>query len=58
VENIDDQVADAEKRLLADIGRLLDQQSDATAAASQVRALMFINKFRADIARRLDALDQ
>lgn len=58
VEALDDQVAAAERRLIGDIGRLLDEQGDAVAAASQVRALMFINKFRADIARRLDALDR
>jgi molecular chaperone HscB len=57
VEQLDDQVAAAEKRLQTEIGRLLDDQLDAAAAAGQVRALMFINKFRADIARRLDALD-
>ncbi|TXI23404.1 MAG: co-chaperone HscB, partial [Roseateles sp.] len=41
---------------LARAEALLDQQGDAAAAATQVRALMFIQRFRADIDRRLGAL--
>jgi molecular chaperone HscB len=57
VERLDDEVAADEKRLLADLGVALDQQGDAAAAAQQVRALMFVARFREDIARRLETLD-
>ncbi len=46
-----------ESRALAEAGRLLDEAGDAPAAAQQVRALMFMQRFRQDIERRLDALD-
>jgi molecular chaperone HscB len=36
---------------------LLDDQNDATAAAAQVRALMFVARFREDINRRLAQLE-
>ncbi|HSI61002.1 MAG TPA: Fe-S protein assembly co-chaperone HscB [Ideonella sp.] len=49
---------DAEQRsMFANAGRLLDEAGDAPAAAQQVRALMFVNRFQADIARRLEALE-
>lgn len=57
VERLDDEVAADQTRLLADLGRALDQQGDAAAAAQQVRALMFVARFRQDIARRLESLD-
>ncbi len=57
VEGLDRQVAAEEQRMLAELERLLDQAHDAAAAAQQVRALMFVNRFRADIDRRLEALD-
>ncbi|MCA6217425.1 Fe-S protein assembly co-chaperone HscB [Ideonella sp. B7] len=57
VEGLDHQVVAEEQRMLAELERLLDQAHDAAAAAQQVRALMFVNRFRADIDRRLEALD-
>ncbi|MCO5979097.1 Fe-S protein assembly co-chaperone HscB [Ideonella oryzae] len=57
VEALDRQVAAEEQHMLAELERLLDQAHDAAAAAQQVRALMFVNRFRADIDRRLEALD-
>ncbi|MFT7724281.1 MAG: Fe-S protein assembly co-chaperone HscB [Roseateles sp.] len=58
---LDDDAAQAETAALAAVQRLLDEAGDidtsAPAAASQVRALMFIQRFRADIDRRLAALD-
>jgi molecular chaperone HscB len=51
---LDQQVAAHEAALLAEIGRLLDGQGDAVAAAAQVRALMFLQKLRADLGRRLE----
>ena len=57
IERLDDTVAAVEKKLLADVATLLDERNDAAAAAQQVRALMFVQRFRADISRRLEALD-
>ncbi len=58
VEALDAQVAERESQLLAEVGRLLDEAQDAPAAAAQVRALMFIARFRSDIDQRLEALGQ
>jgi molecular chaperone HscB len=54
---LDDEAAQAEATALTTVQRLLDDTHDAAAAASQVRALMFIRRFRADIDQRLAALD-
>lgn len=54
---LDEQVAARERELLDEIGRLLDEQDDAAAAAGQVRALMFVRKVRADLDRRLETFD-
>ncbi|MFG6441289.1 Fe-S protein assembly co-chaperone HscB [Roseateles sp. LKC17W] len=54
---LDDDAAHAEAAALDTVQRLLDEAGDAPAAASQVRALMFIQRFRADIDQRLAALD-
>lgn len=57
VERLEAEVAVAEREMLADVARLLDVAGDAPAAAAEVRALMFVTRFRQDIERRLDALD-
>jgi molecular chaperone HscB len=57
VQALDDDVAAAEAQALQRVQRLLDEQHDPAAAAEQVRALMFVRRFRHDIERRLDALD-
>ncbi len=61
VQALDDAVAADERQLLVALGQTLDGPGDvrvqAQAAAQQVRALMFVARFRADIARRLEALD-
>ena len=61
VQALDDHVQSDEVRLLATLGQTLDGDGDAAtqalAAAQQVRALMFVTRFRADIGRRLEALD-
>jgi len=57
VEGIAAQMEQTERSLLAQVQRLLDDDNDATAAAAEVRALMFVQRFRQDIERRLDALD-
>lgn len=56
VEAIETAVAAEERRMLAQAATLLDEQRDSAAAAAQVRALMFVARFRQDIERRLDAL--
>ncbi len=57
VERLDAEVAQDEKRQLAELARLLDDEPDTPAAAAQVRALMFVARFRHDINRRLDLLE-
>ena len=61
VQALDDAVQAEEARLLGTLGQTLDADGDAQAladaAAQQVRALMFVARFRADIGRRLEALD-
>jgi molecular chaperone HscB len=58
VEALDDTVAAQEASMLAQLSDTLDVQGDTAAAAQQVRALMFVARFRDDIARRLSALDR
>ena len=57
VEQLDEAVTVDEADKLAELGRSLDVLADTAAAAQQVRALMFVARFRADIHRRLEALD-
>lgn len=58
VEALASQVAERRQVALADVQRLLDDEHDAPAAAQQVRALMFIERFAEDVDRRLEALGQ
>ena len=57
VQTIDDQVAAEQQALFTTLGHTLDEPGDTAAAAQQVRALMFVARFRQDIQRRLEALD-
>jgi len=57
VEVLDREVQSSEQDLLRTLQSALDEQNDADAAATTVRALMFVSRFRQDIERRLDALD-
>jgi molecular chaperone HscB len=57
VEALDQEVANQEKSLLAELGGHLDDRPDLQAAANAVRALMFLNRFRADIQRRMERLE-
>ena len=58
VQTLDDAVAAQERDMLAALSRQLDApQPDNAAAAAQVRALMFVARFRQDIERRLDLID-
>jgi molecular chaperone HscB len=55
LERLGGEVRRAESALLAELQALLDERGDAPAAAERVRALMFIARFRADVAHRLEA---
>ena len=57
VEALDAEVHADELSRLGVIANALDEAGDAAAAAAEVRALMFVARFRQDIARRLEALE-
>jgi molecular chaperone HscB len=57
VEALDAEVARYQSGQIEGLRQKLDEQNDIVAAAAQVRALMFVNRFRDDIHRRLEALD-
>ncbi len=58
VQSLHDEVASQRGQALATLQELIDVKVDFTAAAQQVRALMFIERFAEDIDQRLDALGQ
>lgn len=58
LDALDEQLNRARNQALQGIGKLLDQEGDAAAAAQQVRALMFIERFGRDIEARLEQLGQ
>jgi molecular chaperone HscB len=58
IRAIDDDVQQHERQMLGDLERLLDEGGDPHAAAQQVRALMFVARFRHDIDHRLEGLGQ
>jgi molecular chaperone HscB len=49
-----EQAAASRQQRLATLAQLIDGQADASAAAQQVRALMFVERFTDDLHRRLD----
>ena len=53
---LDAEVRAAELALLGKLAVLLDDQAAPALAAEGVRALMFINRFRADLGARIDVL--
>ncbi len=57
VQALDDDVAAQERSMLARLSQLRDEQGDAAGAAAQVRALVFVARFRHDISRRIEQLD-
>lgn len=57
VQRLDADVAAHEREALAQLTRTLDELGDTAAAAAQVRALMFVTRFRQDIDRRLEQLE-
>ena len=54
---LDTEVRRAELALIAQVTMLLDHENAPALAAERVRALMFIARFRADLARRLELSD-
>ncbi len=58
VEALSDEVGAHRAKALAELANSLDERSDPKAAAQQVRALMFVERFVQDIERRLEALGQ
>jgi molecular chaperone HscB len=58
LEVIASELAASRKPMLARIEHLLDVDGDAAAAAQQVRALMFLERFGEDIENRLAQLGQ
>jgi molecular chaperone HscB len=54
LEELADQVAAERKRVQQSLGQLLDAEGDAQAAVGQVRALMFIERFAAEVDAQLD----
>jgi molecular chaperone HscB len=52
------QVTDHRRTALTQLEKTLDQERDFAAAAQQVRALMFVERFAHDIDARLEALGQ
>jgi molecular chaperone HscB len=57
VQALHDEVRQSHGAALVACARLLDEAGDAAAAAAQVRALMFIERFLREIEDRLDAQD-
>ena len=58
VETLDDEVAAHRALALAQLQHTLDDAHDYAAAAAQVRALMFVERFAQDVDQRLEALGQ
>ena len=57
LDKISVQCKQAKRKVLQEIERLLDLALDYSAAVAQVRALMFIERFAADVDARLDRLE-
>lgn len=58
VQALERQVLAREAELIEEIAHALDEHQDAGAAAQRVRALMFVRRFRDDVADRLDNEEQ
>ena len=57
LEKISAECLQAKRKVLQDIEQLLDQALDYAAAVAQVRALMFVERFAADVDARLDQIE-
>jgi molecular chaperone HscB len=58
LDRLDAELGQARRGTLQRIEQLLDRDKDAAAAAQQVRALMFIERFGHDVQARFDQLGQ
>ncbi len=58
LQALSDEVQAEREQRLAALQALLDERGDAAAAAGQVRALMFIERFAEEVERRFDTLGQ
>jgi molecular chaperone HscB len=58
LQRLDDALQAARQDLLAETAAALDVRGDALAAAGQVRALMFIERFDHDVQLHFDQLGQ
>jgi molecular chaperone HscB len=58
VEALHDEVDSCRRSSMAELQQTLDERRDWPAAAQQVRALMFVERFAHDLDRRLEALGQ
>lgn len=56
LESLADDVAAERKRMQQSLGQLLDTSADTQAAVGQVRALMFIERFAAEVDAKLDRI--
>ena len=56
LEDLADGVATERKRVQQTLGQLIDEAGDMQAAVGQVRALMFIERFAAEVDAKLDKL--
>ena len=56
VTDLETQVSAVRASRMQALARLLDENQDAPAAATEVRALMFIERFSDDVQQRLDHL--
>ena len=57
VAALESQVRSAEAALLEQLAQLLDEQDQPALAAERVRSLMFIARFRSDIAHKLEKIE-
>lgn len=58
LDGLNDDLQQARAQTLRAIESALDEQGDAAAAAEQVRALMFVDRFAHDVEARFDQLGQ
>ena len=58
VEALADEVAERKRHAIEELRSSFDERQDTQAAAEQVRALMFVERFAEDIDQRLEALGQ
>ena len=58
LEALSERLSHARSDLLHEVERLLDREGDAAAAAQQVRAMMFVQRFAHDVELRFDQLGQ